>query len=67
MKALVLLLFCVCVIIPFAVVLLKFSTVDTRRDALLQSQLQQIAQAQTVEDLKPLLEQIVRKQRHDYK
>lgn len=43
------------------------STMDPRRDVLLESQLQQIAHAQTVEDLRPILEQIVRKQRHDYK
>lgn len=48
-------------------IILIWSSLEPRRDALLENQLQQIAQAETVDDLKPILEQIVRKQRHDYK
>lgn len=42
-------------------------TLDAPRDHNLQTQLQLIADAQTVEDFKTILEQLVRVQRHDYR
>ena len=40
---------------------------EPRRDARLERQLGMIREAQTIDDLRPLLEEIVRRQRNDYK
>ena len=40
---------------------------EPRRDDTLARQLQVIRDAQTIDDLRPLLEEIVRKQRNDYR
>lgn len=47
--------------------LLTASTHMPERDHVLQLQMQQIDRAQTVDDLKPILTEIVRKQRPDYR
>lgn len=40
---------------------------EPRRDARLERQLATIRTAQSIDDLRPLLEEIVRRQRNDYK
>jgi hypothetical protein len=40
---------------------------EPRRDARLERQLEMIRTAQGIDDLRPLLEEIVRRQRNDYK
>jgi len=40
---------------------------EPRRDARLERQLATIRSAQTIDDLRPLLEEIVRRQRNDYR
>lgn len=40
---------------------------EPRRDARLERQLAMIRDAQTIDDLRPLLEEIVRRQRSDYR
>ena len=40
---------------------------EPRRDARLEHQLEMIRTAQSIDDLRPLLEEIVRRQRRDYK
>ena len=40
---------------------------EPRRDARMERQLETIRTAQSIDDLRPLLEEIVRKQRVDYK
>jgi hypothetical protein len=46
---------------------LWLSTQDPNRDLKMERQMQAIHAAQTVDDLKPILVEIVRKQRHDYR
>jgi len=40
---------------------------EPRRDARLERQLEMIRTAQSIDDLRPVLEEIVRRQRRDYK
>lgn len=46
---------------------LWLSTQDPKRDLKMETLVQTISAAQTVDDLKPILIEIVRKQRHDYR
>jgi hypothetical protein len=56
-----------CAIVAGVGVVLLLTTDRSRRNLKLEQQVERINQAQTVDDLRPILLEIVRKQRHDYR
>lgn len=60
--------FCLgCAIVTGVGVVLLLTTDRSRRNLKLEQQVERINQAQTVDDLRPILLEIVRQQRNDYR